>query len=209
MRKNVMKALAALTAVSILGVSSMFAASAADEALVITDEVGVAGGLVDVEVWVVGNEGLDSGTFVVLWDDGLEFVSASGSGGFLFSLQSANLGAVGFMSDATVNTEDFKLVTFTFLISEDAEVGDVYDVYFRGGVVTELFLDGDLINDDYTLVNGSVEVIEAEGPTEAPTTPPTEETPPQTGVPVSGAAAMLAATAAAASAAFVLRKRTK
>ena len=208
MKKNVfLKAIAGITTVAILGVSSLIGVSAAsDSKLAISDATGKAGEEVTLTVDITNNPGVRAFTGRFTFDEELTLVGSSD--GFLqTNVQSdGNIFAVGGMATSAI-TEDGAIVSLVFAIPEDAEVGDEFEVKWDALIQ---FTDGDV---DYTptLDDGVITVVEGGGGTTPPappvTTPATEDEAPKTGASTKGIAATSAVLLAAACSAVALKKK--
>jgi hypothetical protein len=210
MKKNVfLKAIAGITTVAILGVSSLIGVSAAsDSKLAISDATGKAGEEVTLTVDITNNPGVRAFTGRFTFDEELTLVGSSD--GFLqTNVQSdGNIFAVGGMATSAI-TEDGAIVSLVFAIPEDAEVGDEFEVKWDALIQ---FTDGDV---DYTptLDDGVITVVAdeeettPEETTAETTTPATEDVAPKTGASTKGIAATSAVLLAAACSAVALKKK--
>jgi hypothetical protein len=210
MKKNVfLKAIAGITTVAILGVSSLIGVSAAsDSKLAISDATGKAGEEVTLTVDITNNPGVRAFTGRFTFDEELTLVGSSD--GFLqTNVQSdGNIFAVGGMATSAI-TEDGAIVSLVFAIPEDAEVGDEFEVKWDALIQ---FTDGDV---DYTptLDDGVITVVAdeeettPEETTAETTTAVTEDEPPKTGASTKGIAATSAVLLAAACSAVALKKK--
>lgn len=210
MKKNVfLKAIAGITTVAILGVSSLIGVSAAsDSKLAISDATGKAGEEVTLTVDITNNPGVRAFTGRFTFDEELTLVDSSD--GFLqTNLQSdGNIFAVGGMAPSPV-TKDGAIISLTFAIPEDAEVGDEFEVKWDALIQ---FTDGDV---DYTptLDDGVITVVAdeeettPEETTAETTTAATEAEAPKTGASTKGIAATSAVLLAAACSAVALKKK--
>lgn len=210
MKKNVfLKAIAGITTVAILGVSSLIGVSAAsDSKLAISDATGKAGEEVTLTVDITNNPGVRAFTGRFTFDEELTLVGSSD--GFLkTNVQSdGNIFAVGGMAPSPV-TKDGAIISLTFAIPEDAEVGDEFEVKWDALIQ---FTDGDV---DYTptLDDGVITVVAdeeettPEETTAETTTAATEAEAPKTGASTKGIAATSAVLLAAACSAVALKKK--
>lgn len=212
MKKNVfLKAIAGITTVAILGVSSLIGVSAAsDSKLAISDATGKAGEEVTLTVDITNNPGVRAFTGRFTFDEELTLVGSSD--GFLqTNVQSdGNIFAVGGMAPSPV-TKDGAIISLTFAIPEDAEVGDEFEVKWDALIQ---FTDG---TSEYTpsLKDGVITVEGEPGTTPAVTEEVTEETTtaateaeaPKTGASTKGIAATSAVLLAAACSAVALKKK--
>ena len=212
MKKNVfLKAIAGITTVAILGVSSLIGVSAAsDSKLAISDATGKAGEEVTLTVDITNNPGVRAFTGRFTFDEELTLVGSSD--GFLqTNVQSdGNIFAVGGMAPSPV-TKDGAIISLTFAIPEDAEVGEEFEVKWDALIQ---FTDG---TSEYTpsLKDGVITVEGEPGTTPAVTEEVTEETTtaateaeaPKTGASTKGIAATSAVLLAAACSAVALKKK--
>jgi hypothetical protein len=219
MKKNVLlRTLASMSAIAILGVSTIIGASASAEKdipLSIDKVTGKAGETVTVAISVDNNQGLDGMGAEIQFDEGLTLGTAKagslsdlvsvtprpGTNNFVFS--------VAVMEVSTDTEGTIALIDFT--IPEDAEPGTVYDITW---VNLDDFTNGsNSYVDRIDLVNGSITVIDdgsGNGGTTPPappvTTPATEDVAPKTGASTKGIAATSAVLLAAACSAVALKK---
>lgn len=212
MKKNVfLKAIAGITTVAILGVSSLIGVSAAsDSKLAISDATGKAGEEVTLTVDITNNPGVRAFTGRFTFDEELTLVGSSD--GFLqTNLQSdGNIFAVGGMAPSPV-TKDGAIISLTFAIPEDAEVGDEFEVKWDALIQ---FTDGTSeytpsLKDGVITVEGAPVTTPAvtEEVTEETTTAATEDEAPKTGASTKGIAATSAVLLAAACSAVALKKK--
>jgi len=209
MKKNVfLKAIAGITTVAILGVSSLIGVSAAsDSKLAISDATGKAGEEVTLTVDITNNPGVRAFTGRFTFDEELTLVGSSD--GFLqTNLQSdGNIFAVGGMAPSPV-TKDGAIISLTFAIPEDAEVGDEFEVKWDALIQ---FTDGTSeytpsLKDGVITVEGAPVTTPAETEEET-TTAATEAEAPKTGASTKGIAATSAVLLAAACSAVALKKK--
>ena len=212
MKKNVfLKALAGVTTIAIIGVTSLIGASATTDAkLSISDATGKAGEEVTLTVDITNNPGVRAFTGRFTFDEELTLVGSSD--GFLqTNVQSdGNIFAVGGMAPSPV-TKDGAIISLTFAIPEDAEVGEEFEVKWDALIQ---FTDG---TSEYTpsLKDGVITVEGEPGTTPAVTEEVTEETTtaateaeaPKTGASTKGIAATSAVLLAAACSAVALKKK--
>jgi hypothetical protein len=223
MKKNVLlRTLASMSAIAILGVSTIIGASASAEKdipLSIDKVTGKAGETVTVAISVDNNQGLDGMGAEIQFDEGLTLGTAKagslsdlvsvtprpGTNNFVFS--------VAVMEVSTDTEGTIALIDFT--IPEDAEPGTVYDITW---VNLDDFTNGsNSYVDRIDLVNGSITVEGGGGTTppappatttpEETTTPATEDEAPKTGASTKGIAATSAVLLAAACSAVALKKK--
>lgn len=224
MKKNVFsRTLAVLASTAVLGAASMISASAAGEAISLSDVVGQPGETVTMPIAVSANNDCTSFDLLVAWDDATLTGSAatfSGCNGDTV-LGDQMVSVVGFTSSTMA---DGAVASINFTIPEDAEDGQVYNVTISSVTSFSTATDGDVAVDSLSLSNGTItveipeETTEApteEATTEAPTAAPTEEATtaapkkttgsPKTGV--TGVAVAVAGLVTAGATAVVLKKR--
>ena len=220
MKKNLLvKTLAGMSAIAILGVSTLVGASAATEDIKMSiDEVtGKAGETVTVEVYVENNPGLEGFGAVIDFDGALTAEESYASGSLLTKNDSLMVdlyddylifsGGTSSISTASEGT----LITFDFTVPEDAEVGKVYDITWNK--LDDFSSASNVYTDDVVLANGSITVIDDSAPPATDTTPAdttpavTEDEAPKTGASTKGIAATTAVLFAAACSAVVLKKK--
>ncbi len=224
MKKNVFsRTLAVLASTAVLGAASMISASAAGEAISLSDVVGQPGETVTMPIAVSANNDCNSFDLLVAWDDATLTGSAatfSGCNGDTV-LGDQMVSVVGYTSSTMA---DGAVASINFTIPEDAEDGQVYNVTISSVTSFSTATDGDVAVDSLSLSNGTItveipeETTEApteEATTEAPTAAPTEEATtaapkkttgsPKTGV--TGVAVAVAGLVTAGATAVVLKKR--
>lgn len=224
MKKNVFsRTLAVLASTAVLGAASMISASAAGEAISLSDVVGQPGETVTMPIAVSANNDCTSFDLLVAWDDATLTGSAatfSGCNGDSV-LGDQMVSVVGYTSSTMA---DGAVASINFTIPEDAEDGQVYNVTISSVTSFSTATDGDVAVDSLSLSNGTItveipeETTEApteEATTEAPTAAPTEEATtaapkkttgsPKTGV--TGVAVAVAGLVTAGATAVVLKKR--
>lgn len=224
MKKNVFsRTLAVLASTAVLGAASMISASAAGEAISLSDVVGQPGETVTMPIAVSANNDCTSFDLLVAWDDATLTGSAatfSGCNGDTV-LGDQMVSVVGYTSSTMA---DGAVASINFTIPEDAEDGQVYNVTISSVTSFSTATDGDVAVDSLSLSNGTitVEIPEetTEETTEAPTAAPTEEATtaaattaapkkttgsPKTGV--TGVAVAVAGLVTAGATAVVLKKR--
>lgn len=224
MKKNVFsRTLAVLASTAVLGAASMISASAAGEAISLSDVVGQPGETVTMPIAVSANNDCNSFDLLVAWDDATLTGSAatfSGCNGETV-LGDQMVSVVGYTSSTMA---DGAVASINFTIPEDAEDGQVYNVTISSVTSFSTATDGDVAVDSLSLSNGTItveipeETTEApteEATTEAPTAAPTEEATtaapkkttgsPKTGV--TGVAVAVAGLVTAGATAVVLKKR--
>lgn len=224
MKKNVFsRTLAVLASTAVLGAASMISASAAGEAISLSDVVGQPGETVTMPIAVSANNDCNSFDLLVAWDDATLTGSAatfSGCNGDTV-LGDQMVSVVGYTSSTMA---DGAVASINFTIPEDAEDGQVYNVTISSVTSFSTATDGDVAVDSLSLSNGTitVEIPEetTEAPTAAPTAAPTEEATtaaattaapkkttgsPKTGV--TGVAVAVAGLVTAGATAVVLKKR--
>ena len=227
MKKNVFsRTLAVLASTAVLGAASMISASAAGEAISLSDVVGQPGETVTMPIVVSANNDCNSFDLLVAWDDATLTGSAatfSGCNGDTV-LGDQMVSVVGYTSSTMA---DGAVASINFTIPEDAEDGQVYDVTISTLTSFSTATDGDIA--DVAVSGGTitVEIPEEttaapteEATTEAPTAAPTEEATtaaattaapkkttgsPKTGV--TGVAVAVAGLVTAGATAVVLKKR--
>lgn len=224
MKKNVFsRTLAVLASTAVLGAASMISASAAGEAISLSDVVGQPGETVTMPIIVSANNDCNSFDLLVAWDDATLTGSAatfSGCNGDTV-LGDQMVSVVGYTSSTMA---DGAVASINFTIPEDAEDGQVYDVTISSLNSFSTLTDGDVAVDSVSVSGGTItveipeETTEApteEATTEAPTAAPTEEATtaapkkttgsPKTGV--TGVAVAVAGLVTAGATAVVLKKR--
>ena len=224
MKKNVFsRTLAVLASTAVLGAASMISASAAGEAISLSDVVGQPGETVTMPIAVSANNDCNSFDLLVAWDDATLTGSAatfSGCNGDTV-LGDQMVSVVGYTSSTMA---DGAVASINFTIPEDAEDGQGYNVTISSVTSFSTATDGDVAVDSLSLSNGTItveipeETTEApteEATTEAPTAAPTEEATtaapkkttgsPKTGV--TGVAVAVAGLVTAGATAVVLKKR--
>lgn len=224
MKKNVFsRTLAVLASTAVLGAASMISASAAGEAISLSDVVGQPGETVTMPIAVSANNDCTSFDLLVAWDDATLTGSAatfSGCNGDTV-LGDQMVSVVGYTSSTMA---DGAVASINFTIPEAAEDGQVYNVTISSVTSFSTATDGDVAVDSLSLSNGTitVEIPEktTEAPTAAPTAAPTEEATtaaattaapkkttgsPKTGV--TGVAVAVAGLVTAGATAVVLKKR--
>lgn len=224
MKKNVFsRTLAVLASTAVLGAASMISASAAGEAISLSDVVGQPGETVTMPIAVSANNDCNSFDLLVAWDDATLTGSAatfSGCNGDTV-LGDQMVSVVGYTSSTMA---DGAVASINFTIPEGAEDGQVYNVTISSVTSFSTATDGDVAVDSLSLSNGTItveipeETTEApteEATTEAPTAAPTEEATtaapkkttgsPKTGV--TGVAVAVAGLVTAGATAVVLKKR--
>lgn len=225
MKKNVFsRTLAVLASTAVLGAASMISASAAGEAISLSDVVGQPGETVTMPIAVSANNDCNSFDLLVAWDDATLTGSAatfSGCNGATV-LGDQRVSVVGYTSSTMA---DGAVASINFTIPEDAEDGQVYNVTISSVTSFSTATDGDVAVDSLSLSNGTITVEIPEETTEAPTTEaptaaPTEEATtaaattaapkkttgsPKTGV--TGVAVAVAGLVTAGATAVVLKKR--
>ena len=224
MKKNVFsRTLAVLASTAVLGAASMISASAAGEAISLSDVVGQPGETVTMPIAVSANNDCNSFDLLVAWDDATLTGSAatfSGCNGETV-LGDQMVSVVGYTSSTLA---DGAVASINFTIPEDAEDGQVYNVTISSVTSFSTATDDDVAVDSLSLSNGTItveipeETTEApteEATTEAPTAAPTEEATtaapkkttgsPKTGV--TGVAVAVAGLVTAGATAVVLKKR--
>lgn len=224
MKKNVFsRTLAVLASTAVLGAASMISASAAGEAISLSDVVGQPGETVTMPIVVSANNDCNSFDLLVAWDDATLTGSAatfSGCNGDTV-LGDQMVSVVGYTSSTMA---DGAVASINFTIPEDAEDGQVYDVTISSLNSFSTLTDGDVAVDSVSVSGGTItveipeETTEApteEATTEAPTAAPTEEATtaapkkttgsPKTGV--TGVAVAVAGLVTAGATAVVLKKR--
>lgn len=224
MKKNVFsRTLAVLASTAVLGAASMISASAAGEAISLSDVVGQPGETVTMSVVVSANNDCNSFDLLVAWDDATltgSTATFSGCNGDTV-LGDQMVSVVGYTSSTMA---DGAVANIDFTIPEDAEDGQVYDVTISQLNSFSTTTDGDIAVDSVSVSGGTitVEIPEetTEEPTEAPTEAPTEvvteaattkaTTKAATGSPktgVTGVAVAVAGLVTAGATAVVLKKR--
>jgi len=225
MKKNVLlRTLAGMSAIAILGVSTLVGASAASEDKKITmsiDKVtGKAGETVTVAVSVKNNPGFEGFGAVIDFNGALTAEESYASGSLLTKKDSLMVdlyddylifsGGTSSISTASEGT----LITFDFTIPEDAEVGTVYDITWNK--LDDFSNTSNVYTDEVELVDGSITVVkDVDGggtippapPAPPVTTPATEDEAPKTGASTKGIAATSAVLLAAACSAVALKKK--
>lgn len=225
MKKNVFsRTLAVLASTAVLGAASMISASAAGEAISLSDVVGQPGETVTMPIAVSANNDCNSFDLLVAWDDATLTGSAatfSGCNGDTV-LGDQMVSVVGYTSSTMA---DGAVASINFTIPEDAEDGQVYNVTISSVTSFSTATDGDVAVDSLSLSNGTITVeipeeTTEEATTEAPTAAPTEEATtaaattaapkkttgsPKTGV--TGVAVAVAGLVTAGATAVVLKKR--
>lgn len=224
MKKNVFsRTLAVLASTAVLGAASMISASAAGEAISLSDVVGQPGETVTMPIVVSANNDCNSFDLLVAWDDATLTGSAatfSGCNGDTV-LGDQMVSVVGYTSSTMA---DGAVASINFTIPEDAEDGQVYNVTISSLNSFSTLTDGDVAVDSVSVSGGTItveipeETTEApteEATTEAPTAAPTEEATtaapkkttgsPKTGV--TGVAVAVAGLVTAGATAVVLKKR--
>ena len=128
MKKNVFsRTLAVLASTAVLGAASMISASAAGEAISLSDVVGQPGETVTMPIAVSANNDCNSFDLLVAWDDATLTGSAatfSGCNGDTV-LGDQMVSVVGYTSSTMA---DGAVASINFTIPEDAEDGQVYNV---------------------------------------------------------------------------------
>ena len=217
MKKNVFsRTLAVLASTAVLGAASMISASAAGEAISLSDVVGQPGETVTMPIVVSANNDCNSFDLLVAWDDATLTGSAatfSGCNGDTV-LGDQMVSVVGYTSSTMA---DGAVASINFTIPEDAEDGQVYDVTISSLNSFSTLTDGDVAVD---IPEETTEAPTEEATTEAPTAAPTEEATtaaattaapkkttgsPKTGV--TGVAVAVAGLVTAGATAVVLKKR--
>ena len=214
MKKNVFsRTLAVLASTAVLGAASMISASAAGEAISLSDVVGQPGETVTMPIAVSANNDCNSFDLLVAWDDATLTGSAatfSGCNGDTV-LGDQMVSVVGYTSSTMA---DGAVASINFTIPEDAEDGQVYNVTISSVTSFSTATDGDVAVDSLSLSNGTItveipeETTEApteEATTEAPTAAPTEEA--TTAAATTGVAVAVAGLVTAGATAVVLKKR--
>lgn len=224
MKKNVFsRTLAVLASTAVLGAASMISASAAGEAISLSDVVGQPGETVTMPIAVSANNDCNSFDLLVAWDDATLTGSAatfSGCNGDTV-LGDQMVSVVGYTSSTMA---DGAVASINFTIPEDAEDGQVYNVTISSVTSFSTATDGDVAVDSLSLSNGTITVEIPEETTEAPTEEATTEAPtaaptaaattaapkkttgsPKTGV--TGVAVAVAGLVTAGATAVVLKKR--
>jgi hypothetical protein len=222
MKKSLLlKTLASLSAVAVLGVSTLVGASAAGDTLnlKIADVTGMAGDTVEVAISAENNPGLEGIGGKIQFDEALTIDKTAkpgsllGGGLFMIDPESDNFIFAGSAMEVSGDTEG-TIGIINFTIPEDAEPGTVYELNWD-------FLDdysnaeGSVNSASITLVNGSITVEGEPGTTpavteevtEETTTPATEDVAPKTGASTKGIAATSAVLLAAACSAVALKKK--
>lgn len=175
MKKNVFsRTLAVLASTAVLGAASMISASAAGEAISLSDVVGQPGETVTMPIAVSANNDCNSFDLLVAWDDATLTGSAatfSGCNGDTV-LGDQMVSVVGYTSSTMA---DGAVASINFTIPEDAEDGQVYNVTISSVTSFSTATDGDVAVDSLSLSNGTITVEIPEETTEAPTEAPTEE----------------------------------
>lgn len=175
MKKNVFsRTLAVLASTAVLGAASMISASAAGEAISLSDVVGQPGETVTMPIAVSANNDCNSFDLLVAWDDATLTGSAatfSGCNGDTV-LGDQMVSVVGYTSSTMA---DGAVASINFTIPEDAEDGQVYNVTISSVTSFSTATDGDVAVDSLSLSNGTITVEIPEETTEAPTAAPTEE----------------------------------
>ena len=216
MKKNVFsRTLAVLASTAVLGAASMISASAAGEAISLSDVVGQPGETVTMPIAVSANNDCNSFDLLVAWDDATLTGSAatfSGCNGDTV-LGDQMVSVVGYTSSTMA---DGAVASINFTIPEDAEDGQVYNVTISSVTSFSTATDGDVAVDSLSLSNGTITV---EIPEETTATPTEEATTaaattaapkkttgsPKTGV--TGVAVAVAGLVTAGATAVVLKKR--
>ena len=215
MKKNVFsRTLAVLASTAVLGAASMISASAAGEAISLSDVVGQPGETVTMPIVVSANNDCNSFDLLVAWDDATLTGSAatfSGCNGDTV-LGDQMVSVVGYTSSTMA---DGAVASINFTIPEDAEDGQVYDVTISSLNSFSTSTDGDVAVDSVSVSGGTITVEIPEETTEAPTEEATTEAPtaapkkttgsPKTGV--TGVAVAVAGLVTAGATAVVLKKR--
>lgn len=223
MKKSLLlKTLASLSAVAVLGVSTLVGASAAGDTLnlKIADVTGMAGDTVEVAISAENNPGLEGIGGKIQFDEALTIGKTAktgsllGGGLFMIDPESDNFIFAGSAMEVSGDTEG-TIGIINFTIPEDAEPGTVYELNWD-------FLDdysnaeGSVNSASITLDNGSITVEgdapvttpeETEEVTEETTTAAPQEEAPKTGASTKGIAATTAVLFAAACSAVVLKKK--
>lgn len=226
MKKSLLlKTLASISAVAVLGVSTLIGASAAEGPLKlkIEDVTGKAGDTVAVAISAENNPALEGIGGTIEFDEALTIGTAkTGSlldgGLFMIDAESDSFIFAGSASEVSEDTEG-TIGIINFTIPEDAEPGTVYDITW---VLLDDYsnVDGSVDVDEENLINGSITVegevttpaeteAETEATTTAATTTPAATVPsaPKTGASTKGIAATTAVLLAAACSAVVLKKK--
>lgn len=194
MKKNVFsRTLAVLASTAVLGAASMISASAAGEAISLSDVVGQPGETVTMPIAVSANNDCNSFDLLVAWDDATLTGSAakfSGCNGDTV-LGDQMVSVVGYTSSTMA---DGAVASINFTIPEDAEDGQVYNVTISSVTSFSTATDGDVAVDSLSLSNGTITVEIPEETTEAPTEEATTEAP--TAAPTEEATTAAATTAA-------------
>lgn len=216
MKKNVFsRTLAVLASTAVLGAASMISASAAGEAISLSDVVGQPGETVTMPIAVSANNDCNSFDLLVAWDDATLTGSAatfSGCNGDTV-LGDQMVSVVGYTSSTMA---DGAVASINFTIPEDAEDGQVYNVTISSVTSFSTATDGDVAVDSLSLSNGTITVEIPEETTEAPTeeattaaattaAPKKTTGSPKTGV--TGVAVAVAGLVTAGATAVVLKKR--
>ena len=177
MKKNVFsRTLAVLASTAVLGAASMISASAAGEAISLSDVVGQPGETVTMPIAVSANNDCNSFDLLVAWDDATLTGSAatfSGCNGDTV-LGDQMVSVVGYTSSTMA---DGAVASINFTIPEDAEDGQVYNVTISSVTSFSTATDGDVAVDSLSLSNGTITVEIPEETTEAPTEEATTEAP--------------------------------
>lgn len=195
MKKNVFsRTLAVLASTAVLGAASMISASAAGEAISLSDVVGQPGETVTMPIAVSANNDCNSFDLLVAWDDATLTGSAatfSGCNGDTVLGDDQMVSVVGYTSSTMA---DGAVASINFTIPEDAEDGQVYNVTISSVTSFSTATDGDVAVDSLSLSNGTITVEIPEETTEAPTEEATTEAP--TAAPTEEATTAAATTAA-------------
>ena len=155
MKKNVFsRTLAVLASTAVLGAASMISASAAGEAISLSDVVGQPGETVTMPIAVSANNDCNSFDLLVAWDDATLTGSAATFSGCTV-LGDQMVSVVGYTSSTMA---DGAVASINFTIPEDAEDGQVYNVTISSVTSFSTATDGDVAVDSLSLSNGTITV---------------------------------------------------